>query len=134
MHITRPTHGQLFSERTAAVVWDVLAQVRSPVFLWNVFPLHPHEASDPFSNRAHNATERVVGEDLLAALLDLLQPQRLIAIGNDATKSVRRVGGDSRVVSVRHPSYGGHIEFLAKVRTLYHVSQHTESSEQLGLL
>ena len=87
IHITRPTHGPIVSERTAAVVWDVLAHVRSPAFLWNVFPLHLHEPSDPFSNRAHNATERAVGQDRLTALIDLLRPRRLIAIGNDSAKA-----------------------------------------------
>ncbi len=46
--ITRPTEGEMVSEKTAAVVWDVLAHVTSQVFLWNVFPFHPHEESSPF--------------------------------------------------------------------------------------
>ncbi|MCY4258678.1 MAG: uracil-DNA glycosylase, partial [Rhodobacteraceae bacterium] len=35
------TTGEPVPERTAGVIWDVLHHVRAPVFLWNVFPLHP---------------------------------------------------------------------------------------------
>ena len=127
IEITRPTQGEVVSERTAAVVWDVLAHVKSQVFLWNVFPLHPHEPSEPFSNRAHNASERAAGEDVLVALIELLRPRRLIAIGNIAADSVRRVCGSVEVVNVRHPSYGGHNEFLKKMRALYGVDRRPPS-------
>ena len=127
IEITRPTQGEVVSERTAAVVWDVLAHVKSRVFLWNVFPLHPHEPSEPFSNRAHNASERAAGEDVLVALIELLRPRRLIAIGNIAADSARRVCGSVEVVNVRHPSYGGHNEFLKKMRALYGVDRRPPS-------
>lgn len=52
--VGRLTKGQAVPERTAAVIWSVLSKISSPVFLWNVFPLHPYEAGSPFSNRAHN--------------------------------------------------------------------------------
>ncbi len=127
IEITRPTQGEVVSERTAAAVWDVLAHVKSQVFLWNVFPLHPHEPSEPFSNRAHNASERAAGEDVLVALIELLRPRRLIAIGNIAADSARRVCGSVEVVNVRHPSYGGHNEFLKTMRALYGVDRRPPS-------
>jgi hypothetical protein len=117
--VSRPTTGQLVAERTAAVVWSVLSQISARVFLWNVFPLHPHETGMPFTNRAHNACERRAGEELLALLLELLHPYRLIAIGNDAASSAYRVCHHTSVVQVRHPSYGGHKEFLRKMKDLY---------------
>ena len=51
--IERATTGSMVAERTAAVIWSMLALVPAAVFLWNVFPLHPHEPGDPFSNRSH---------------------------------------------------------------------------------
>jgi len=51
----RPTIGLGMPERTAAVVWDLLAGIDAKIFLWNVFPLHPHEEGLPFSNRSHNS-------------------------------------------------------------------------------
>ena len=80
--------------------------------LWNVFPLHPHEPNDPFTNRAHNARERSAGERILAALIVLLCPKRIVAVGNDAAeKAPPRVASDQQVIQVRHPSYGGQTAF-----------------------
>ena len=117
--VERPTNGQPVAERTAAVIWSVLREIKVPIFLWNVFPLHPHESDDPFSNRAHNSRERSAGEDFLSALIVLLRPRRIVAIGNDAAKSLSRVAVGKELVQVRHPSYGGKTEFLKQVRFLY---------------
>lgn len=115
----RPTKGHAVAERTAAVVWSVLSAIRAPIFLWNVFPLHPHEPNDPFSNRLHNAQERKAGERVLLDLIYLLKPLRLVAIGNDAADTARRLANGLDVVKVRHPSYGGQTEFLKQTRELY---------------
>jgi hypothetical protein len=120
----RPTKGEAVAERTAAVIWSVLDRIEVPVFLWNVFPLHPHEAGKPFSNRAHNAQERAAGEDILADLMALISPKRIIAIGNDAAKSAARIL-PNRIVQVRHPSYGGQNEFLTQIGGLYHYRPNT---------
>lgn len=117
----RPTKGAPIAERTAAVIWNVLAQIDAPIFLWNVFPLHPHESEDPFSNRSHNSRERRAGEELLFQLILLLKPRRLIAIGNDAAKTADRIADHHEVVQLRHPSYGGQTKFLNQVRDLYNL-------------
>ena len=103
----RATKGEAVAERTAAIIWRVLAHIEGPVFLWNVFPLHPHEPDDPFTNRAHNSRERRAGEEILMQLIVLLKPQRLVAVGNDAARTAGRLADSERVVQVRHPSYGG---------------------------
>lgn len=123
--IERPTKGGAMAERTAAVIWDVLVQIDVSVFLWNVFPLHPHEAGNPFSNRAHNARERRAGEDLLGQLILLLKPRRLVPIGNDAASTARRLCVNEEIVQVRHPSYGGQNEFLRQTRELYDLREET---------
>src|SRR6185295_1754486 len=48
--VQRPTNGAMVSERTASVIWRMLSFITAPVFLWNVFPFHPHLPNDPFSN------------------------------------------------------------------------------------
>ena len=116
--VKKATKG-IVAERTAAVVWSVLNQIEVPVFLWNVFPLHPHEPSDQFTNRAHNSRERQAGEDLLSELIHLLKPRRLIPIGNDAALTVTRLRGNQRVFKIRHPSYGGQNKFLKQTREIY---------------
>jgi hypothetical protein len=115
----RLTKGQVVPERTAAVIWSVLEQIKSPIFLWNVFPLHPYEAGAPFSNRTHNTRERLAGEELLTELVELLRPKRIVAIGNDAEKAAKRFHEQCEVFKVRHPSYGGKNVFMEQVKTLY---------------
>lgn len=122
--LERPTKGGAVAERTAAVIWEVLDRIDDRIFLWNVFPLHPHEADDPFSNRTHNAREREAGRELLALLVDLLRPRRLVAIGNDAAHAVEQLApGICPLVKVRHPSYGGQSEFLGQISQLYGLAQ-----------
>jgi hypothetical protein len=127
----RATTGSMVAERTAAVIWSLLARISVPVFLWNVFPLHPHEPDDPFSNRSHKPRERAAGEELLAELIIMLRPRRLVAIGNDAAKTAIRLAGISEVTQVRHPSYGGQSDFVRQVRGLYDL---TSNADQLNLL
>jgi len=115
----RPTIGAAVAERTAAVIWRMLGQIDARIFLWNVFPLHPHESCDPFTNRQHNARERRAGEELLHTLIVLLKPARIIAIGNDAAIAAERVSSAVPVICVRHPSYGGQTQFLRQIAELY---------------
>ena len=131
IEIQRPTKGPPIGERTATVIWSVLALVKPSIVLWNVFPLHPHERGNPFSNRAHNSLEGKIGEEFLAALLLMLKPARLIAIGNDAANVALRIAGTREVFKVRHPSYGGQTEFLQQIRSLYYVSTKTTQGRLL---
>lgn len=120
----RATLGPEMAERTAAVVWDAIAQIRRPVFLWNVFPLHPHEPGEPLSNRCHTRAEREAARPLLLSLLEMLQPRQVIAIGRDAQHALGELGLDA--AAVRHPSYGGQTEFLTGLCTLYGVRPATK--------
>lgn len=119
----QPTKGMAVRERTASVVWRLLSRIREPVFLWNVFPLHPHGEGEPFSNRAHKAAEGRVGEAMLVELLNLVRPRRVVAIGNAAAESAERSASGAEVVRVRHPSYGGQREFQEQICGLYGLSR-----------
>ena len=116
--VEKPTKS-IVAECTAAVVWNVLNRIDVPVFLWNVFPLHPHKPCDQFTNRAHNPREGRAGEELLCELVRLLDPRRLIAVGNDAASAAGRLRGDREVLRVRHPSYGGRKKFLEQICAIY---------------
>ena len=123
--IERPTKGTAVAERTAAVIWQILDQIEDRIFLWNVFPLHPHQPDDPFTNRTHNSKERAAGQELLRLLVELLQPRRLVAIGNDAAMAAGRIASETMpVIKVRHPSYGGQTEFLQQVTALHGLTAH----------
>lgn len=121
----KPTIGQPVSERTATVVWDILERIQASIFLWNVFPLHPHYLADPFTNRAHNAKERRAGIEILEQLIGLLRPRRLIAVGNDAEAVLQRIAREQTVVKVRHPSFGGQTEFAKQMQELYDLRSST---------
>lgn len=115
----RPTVGAAVAERTAAVIWRMLDQIDANIFLWNVFPLHPHEIDDPFTNRQHNPKERKAGEEILNMLVRLLRPKRILAVGNDAASAARRIADGVPVICVRHPSYGGQAKFISQISELY---------------
>ena len=106
VRVEKPTKS-LEAECTAAVVWNILNRIDVPVFLWNVFPLHPHEPHDQFTNRKHNPREEEAGEELLCELIRFLKPRRLVPIGKDAASVADRLREDREVLKVRHPSYGG---------------------------
>lgn len=122
--VDRPTRGQPVAERTAAVIWSALREIDAQVFLWNVFPLHPHEPGLPFTNRPHTRIERTLGEEILSELVLLLTPKCLVAVGNDAKKSLERIAPHLPLVQVRHPSYGGQTQFLKQVGSLYSRKRH----------
>ena len=115
----RPTKPPVVAEQTAGIVWRILSQIETSVFLWNVFPLHPHKPDNPFSNRPHNSVERNAGEELLSELIRMINPRRLIAIGNDAFDTAHRLSSRQKVFKVRHPSYGGQTQFLREVQELF---------------
>jgi hypothetical protein len=115
----RATKGPIVAERTAAIVWRALATVARPVVLWNVFPFHPHDPGDPLSNRCHTKAERETTLHLFRALLDLVRPREVIAIGRDAAAALGAVAPPASII--RHPSYGGQNEFIAGVERHYGV-------------
>lgn len=104
-------------EMTAGIVWEALALIEPPVFLWNVVPVHPHRPSEPLSNRRHTAEERQACMPQLRSLISLLQPQRLVAVGKDASTALQRLKYPH--MAVRHPAFGGKRDFLNQVLSLY---------------
>jgi hypothetical protein len=126
IEIKRATKGEFVKERTADVIWGKLNLICDPIFLWNVFPFHPYEPENFFTNRAHNSTERKIGEGILFELIKLLKPRRLIAIGNDAAEVAHRLKYKQDVVQIRHPSYGGQNIFIQQVKCLYKIIEPTQ--------
>ncbi len=111
------TIGPAVTERTAAEIWAILSQLSLPPFLWNVFPFHPHDQDDPFSNRKFTARELAAVHDINTALIQALGIKKIVAIGQDAAHYSANFGVE--VVAVRHPSYGGVNEFRAGIKSLY---------------
>jgi hypothetical protein len=113
----RATQGPPVAERTAAVIWQMLARVGRPVVLWNVFPFHPHDPENPFSNRCHTRAERRATWSIMERLIAMVRPQHIVAIGRDSQTALAEMG--VRVSCVRHPSYGGQTEFVNGITSIY---------------
>lgn len=119
--LARATRGLVVAERTAAVIWRVLRALDRPIFLWNVFPLHPYIAGNPLSNRCHTRREREACQPLLLSLLEALHPKTVFAIGRNAESALSTIG--IRATPVRHPSYGGQTEFVDAMHRHYGVGE-----------
>jgi hypothetical protein len=127
------TRGPAVAERTAKEIWTALREITRPPLLWNVFPFHPHEKNNPFSNRRFNARELDAVSALNAELISWLGIRRIVAIGQDAASYASSFGVE--VLTVRHPSYGGLAEFRYGIRHLYGLRQHEARTEtQVGLV
>ncbi|UNP30071.1 uracil-DNA glycosylase [Lysobacter gummosus] len=111
------TRGPAVAERTAAEIWAVLRVIDTPPLLWNVFPFHPHEPDNPFSNRRFTARELDQVDELNSALIAWLKIRQIVAIGQDAAQYAQRFGVN--VITIRHPSYGGVREFREGMQKLY---------------
>lgn len=115
--LVKATRSPVVAELTAKVVWLALSGVNKPVFLWNVFPLHPYAPGDPMSNRPHTRAERQSSSHLVSWLISALRPRTIVAIGKDAAAALQESG--IRPLTVRHPSYGGQREFTEGIAAAY---------------
>lgn len=123
IEIERATRGPAIAERTATVIWRMLARVNEPVFLWNVFPFHPHDPDEPMTNRCHTRAESHATEWVLNSLIDIIQPEHIYTIGGDARRGLDKMNIET--VSFRHPSYGGQTQFISEVEAAYGLDQPT---------
>jgi hypothetical protein len=114
---SKATKGPCIAERTATEIWTVLARLKRPPLLWNVFPLHPHAPDDPMTNRRFAARELSEVTDLNRTLIDWLGIRRIVCIGQDAVAYATAFGIE--VECVRHPSYGGVTEFRQGMQRIY---------------
>lgn len=113
----RATVGDAVAERTAAEIWRALRAIPRQPLLWNVFPFHPHEPEIPLSNRRFTMRELAAVEELNAHLIRGLGVRRIVSIGQDAALYAKRFGVN--VETVRHPSYGGIVDFRRGIAQLY---------------
>jgi hypothetical protein len=119
--VVKATHGAVVAERTAAEIWGILSQLEIPPLLWNVFPFHPHEPGQAFTNRKFTSRELRTVDELNGELVQMLGIRRIIAIGQDAGSYATQFG--TPIESVRHPSYGGVTEFRAGICRLYKLTK-----------
>ena len=119
LKLDKATVTPLSKEKTATAVWQKLYGIADRIFLWNVFPFHPHENGKEFTNRKHSLEERAHGVEILKILYTILKPSKIVAIGNDAYDCLNKISEFPKPDKVRHPSYGGENLFSEQINDLY---------------
>jgi uracil-DNA glycosylase len=105
---------RLSTEASATMVWATIRHLEPLPLLWNAFPFHPFHAGNPFSNRVPTPAELAAGAPFIRTLLRLFPIEQVVAIGNQASLSLTRLGVAH--VKVRHPSQGGKRLFVEGMR------------------
>jgi hypothetical protein len=91
------------SEPTATIMWAHLTtSSRLPAF-WNAFPFHPHDAGS-HRNRPPEPAELAFGASVLAAVLEILTPNRVFAIGRTTERTLRTHFPSLAAPYIRHPA------------------------------
>lgn len=129
--LRKATKSPVQGERTANMTWDYLNEIREPVFLWNIFPFHPHEQDNQLSNRCHTKKERHSVSHIIKGIIDLIAPEKVIAIGNDSYCGLSEMEVDS--IKVRHPSYGGKSDFVDGLNLIYGVPIEIKRQKEFAL-
>lgn len=108
-----------FNEPTDTVVWNAIANHGLKTFecvLWNIFPFHPHQEGKLLTNRTPNTSELDIGVEYAKDLLEMYPGMKIIAIGANAAKTLKRYGFACE--EVRHPSMGGANKFREQVNEI----------------
>lgn len=108
-YVLPPEAAGVAAEPTATVMWQVLEEVGILPLLWSAFPWHPHQPGKPLSNRTPRPSETKLGTPFWQELAGLFGIETLVAVGNVAQHSLKRVGLD--VPKIRHPAHGGRAGF-----------------------
>jgi uracil-DNA glycosylase len=108
------------TEASATMVWATIRAIDPLPLLWNAFPFHPFQPGNPLSNRMPSVGELAIGAPFIARLLRLFPIERVVAVGNQASRCLGSI--DVEHVKVRHPSQGGKRAFVDGMARLSHHS------------
>ena len=108
--------GRTYREPTSTIMWRTISRCQTLPVLWAAFPLHPHQPSNPNSNRTPTAGEVRALASLLNDFLGLFAVEQVLALGNTAHTALGHLGMD--VPKLRHPAHGGATIFA---RQLYEI-------------
>ena len=112
--VPEPGFERTQSEQSGTIAWGTLAELGIVPMIWAAFPFHPHQLGKPLTNRAPRRPEVKMGASFLVEMLEIFQPQKVIAFGNVAYSSLTELGVPC--VKIRHPAQGGKNDFVAGLR------------------
>lgn len=117
-------------EPAATIVWRELYRlnIAERTVMWNAFAWHPHKMQSMLTNRPPTQSEVTRGAHVLRAVLDIFQGARIVAVGDVASKALKRL----EIVheKVRHPSMGGATQFRAQLAQLIENKAETSDAEE----
>lgn len=122
---------KLSTEASATMVWGTIRRIRPLPALWNAFPFHPFHAGEPNSNRVPTSGELAIGAPFIEWMLRLFPIRLVIAIGNQASISLTRLGIEHD--RVRHPSQGGKTLFVEGMMSSTKKAQIQQIKEGLAM-
>ncbi len=118
-----------FSEPTATIVWEYLANSGLDTrwfIIWNAFPWHPfNPEKGRLSNRTPTDAELAAGVGILEQLLSMTGEVKVIAVGEKSHTIMRQSGIEA--IKVRHPANGG----ASKFRRQFQQTMTRKTSEKL---
>ncbi len=93
------------AEYSAGIFWRVMRPFYPAFLVWNAVPFHPRRIGQPTSIRTPRVSELRRFAPVTAAVVELLGPVELVALGRRAEAQMGMLGLECRYV--RHPSQGG---------------------------
>ena len=99
-----------WAEQSGTIVHGALETLGLDAVLWNVVPAHPHRPGEPLSNRTPTVGELRAGADVLAELIERIEPRAIVAVGRSAERALGELGLPCDA-AVRHPANGGATAF-----------------------
>ena len=110
------------SERSASAMWSAIRKYHITPLMWNVFPFHPYQSGNVFSNRTPTQVELKEGLVYVRELISIfdIDSTRIFAIGK---KSKDMLGLKDNTHCIRHPANDFkkefHPQFDSKVGKLF---------------
>ena len=113
----RALHGEPLREYSGGIYWRVMRPRWGRFWTWNAVPHHPHKPGLPLTIRAPRVREVRAAADGLRAVVEALRPERVVALGRVAERSLLAL--DVPCTYVRHPSQGGARAFEAGMAEVF---------------
>jgi uracil-DNA glycosylase len=105
-----------YISNSARLFWSTMLPFHPRFIVWNCVPFHPYKASSILSVRTPTASEVLRYTNVLAEIISLLKPNKIIAVGRKAQFSLNQLGVPCKYV--RHPSQGGAVKFKKGINRL----------------
>ncbi len=98
-----------YVSNSARLFWAAMLQYYPNFLVWNCVPFHPYKTEDILSVRTPTKKEILDYSDILAEMVSIMRPEKIVAVGRKAQFSLGYLG--FRCNYVRHPSQGGAVRF-----------------------